>query len=158
MTHKPGKGQTGRSFSRAHVLAIGNARMGTHHSEETKQKISDALSGRIGNVHLGELNPNWKGGYRRNHSGSPMWYMPDHPRARTDGCVLGSHLEAEEVLGRYLKDDEVVHHINGDCSDNRRSNLLICTRGYHMWLHHRIRTMRRTRHAALTRDPATAPK
>lgn len=49
------------------------------------------------------------------------------------------HIEkAEAVLGRPLKKGEVVHHINMDKHDNRNCNLLVCTRKYHMELHHRM--------------------
>ncbi len=57
-------------------------------------------------------------------------------------------LIAEAVLRRPLKRGEVVHHINGDKADNRRKNLLICTRDYHNWLHARMSYLYQREHFA----------
>ena len=42
---------------------------------------------------------------------------------------------ARVILGRNLLKGEVVHHINGKKSDNRITNLHICTQSEHMKLH-----------------------
>jgi len=50
------------------------------------------------------------------------------------GALL-HRLIAENVIGRKLKSNEVVHHIDGDRANNKNNNLLVCSRSYHVWLH-----------------------
>lgn len=85
--------------------------------------------------HAGEGNPNWKGGtvesngYRyvrlKRHRVSP--YYAEHK------------MVAEQMIGRPLREDEIVHHINGDKTDNRPENLMVMTRSEHMKLHAQLR-------------------
>lgn len=52
-------------------------------------------------------------------------YLPNHPRATKDGVVYSHIISAEKKIGRYLKDGEVVHHINENKHDNREENLIV---------------------------------
>lgn len=62
---------------------------------------------------------------------------PYHYEYRRDGSKMGEHrIIAENVLGRPLRKNECVHHINMDKRDNRNCNLLICDTSYHAYLHH----------------------
>jgi hypothetical protein len=70
-------------------------------------------------------------------------YAPDHPRA-SNARVPEQVLIAERVLGRPLRRDETVHHVNQVKTDNRNENLLICTVKYHVWLHRQLWKRTRT--------------
>ncbi|WP_081257740.1 HNH endonuclease [Bacillus wiedmannii] len=43
---------------------------------------------------------------------------------------------AEQKIGRKLRSDEVVHHINGRKTDDRPENLYVCTRNEHTTIHY----------------------
>lgn len=71
----------------------------------------------------GDKNGRWTGG-RITHSLGYVWiHSPIHPYADTRGYVLEHRLVIEKSVGRYLKKQEVVHHINGNKKDNRTENL-----------------------------------
>lgn len=88
------------------------------------------------NPHFGKCGAeavNWRGGvtYAR---GYKLLRLPTHPKAR-NGYVYEHVLVVEKLLGRYLSDNEVVHHINGDRSDNREGNLFVTSRSGHRSAH-----------------------
>lgn len=93
-------------------------------------------------IQIREKNGNWKGG-RQARGGYIYFLTPNHPHADIKGYVLEHRLIAEKALGRYLKRNELVHHNNENTSDNRPCNLLICLISYHIWLHHKLRKIKK---------------
>lgn len=80
----------------------------------------------------GEGHPGWGGG-RVIRKGYWYVYQPDHPNATKQGYVLEHRLAMEEKLGRLLRRNEVVHHMNRDRTDNRPENLqLFRANGEHL--------------------------
>lgn len=50
---------------------------------------------------------------------------PNHPKARIDGYVYIHQLQAEKKLGRLLKKNECVHHIDENKFNNDINNLMV---------------------------------
>lgn len=73
------------------------------------------------------------GYYHQN--GYKLVHVAGHPAAGTKGYVREHRLVAEKTLGRVLTSDEVVHHKNGDKTDNRPDNLDVMTLADHSRLH-----------------------
>ena len=48
-------------------------------------------------------------------------------------------LVMEAYIGRYLNKEEIIHHINGNKSDNRIENLLITNNHEHLQYHSQLR-------------------
>ena len=67
--------------------------------------------------------------------GYMLAYAPKHPNAHKDGYVMLHTVIMERAIGRYLKENEVVHHINHDKKDNRIENLLLMEKHEHMSMH-----------------------
>lgn len=58
-------------------------------------------------------------------------YVPDHPSADRRGRVYLHRIVVENRIGRLLRSDEIVHHKDGDPTNNRLSNLEIKKAGEH---------------------------
>lgn len=85
----------------------------------------------------GNGNPCWRGGERISGNGYVLIYSPNHPFKNNGNCVYEHRLIMGKSLGRFLKEEEVVHHINNDKTDNRLRNLLLFSnQSEHMKHHH----------------------
>jgi hypothetical protein len=83
----------------------------------------------------GDKHPLYKG-ITRHESGYILIKIKDHPRAhKYTGFVFEHIAVAENNIGRRLKPDECVHHINGIKDDNRPDNLMVMTKSDHMRFH-----------------------
>ena len=119
---------------------IGEAHIGIPRPEWLKRRISEFEKTRVG-----DRNSNWRGGRLEwRDDGYIIVYSPEHPYHDRDGYVMEHRLKMEEKLGRYLTEEEVVHHINNIPYDNRIENLLLFpNQSEHMKHHGLLKIMRR---------------
>jgi uncharacterized protein (DUF1330 family) len=61
----------------------------------------------------------------------------DYKNPTISGYIREHRLIMERHLGRLLTKNEVVHHINGNRSDNRLENLQVMTRSEHNIIHNK---------------------
>ena len=56
---------------------------------------------------------------------------PWHPRKTKDNYIYLHRLIVEAKLGRFLEDNEIVHHIDGNHENNHWDNLQVMTQAEH---------------------------
>lgn len=96
----------------------------------------------MGVVHPGPRNPNWKGGRSIASNGYVLQRVgTGHHLADVRGYAYEHRVVAEQKLGRCLRDDEEVHHIDEDKQNNDPSNLEVVTSAEH-GMKHRTSTSR----------------
>jgi len=92
-------------------------------------------------------------------NGYKLIYRPDHSTAMKsdnwEGWVYEHRYVVEVELGIYLKDGEVVHHLDGNRSNNHISNLIVLSISDHMKLHRWMESQIITPNPSLTLKPAT---
>ena len=131
--------KTRTSFKKGHT----GYWLGKHLSKEHKEKLSEASIGHISwyKGKTREKSSSWKGGFVTN-LGYLLFRVPEGCRfacmKKKDGYVLVHRLMMAEYLNRPLTEKEIVHHINGDISDNRIENLELMTLNEHAKLHNNL--------------------
>lgn len=77
----------------------------------------------------------WKGGRSLLKTGYIYVHCPKHPFATKHGYVMEHRLVMESQIGRCLRPDEDVHHINEIKDDNHIDNLELLSKSDHTRLH-----------------------
>jgi len=81
-------------------------------------------------------NPNWQGGKVKRKDGYVMLKLPTHPNKSKSGYFMEHRAVMENNLGRLLDNTEIVHHLDGDRTNNNIENLqLLKNKKEHMILH-----------------------
>jgi hypothetical protein len=72
---------------------------------------------------------------RKNRVSYWMIYKPEHPKANHKKQVREHILIIEDKIGRYLNNNECIHHIDGDGLNNDINNLLLTSKDEHCRIH-----------------------
>ncbi len=131
-------------------------------TQETKEKISKALKGKpskikgrklsketklkISEAHKGKFKKTSEyGGHTKKHkNGYILVLCPNHPYATKNGYVL-EHILAYEKFNNCIVDRTkyVVHHIDGNKTNNTKDNLMLMTKSEHASYHSKQRAKRK---------------
>lgn len=99
--------------------------------EESRLKMIAKLKGKHSSPmtefkkgNCGEKSGHWiRGWYIGN--GYKYIYNPNHPYCTKQGYIREHKLIVEKHIGRYIKKEEQIHHINKNKLDNRIENLML---------------------------------
>ena len=86
-----------------------------------------------------------------------LLFNPTHPSATLRGYVREHRLVMEESLGRFLNENEIVHHIDGDTLNNSVENLKVMNGKEHRIHHLKDSVHRRWNNKSNNRITASSP-
>ena len=125
-----------------HIKAMSESRKGKPSCKKGK-KFSEAHKKALRLNHADyrlEKHPCWKGGRKKTGDGYILLRVRNHLFMNIAGRVFEHRLVMEKHLGRYLKPQEKVHHINGIKDDNRIENLMLfANNGEHQKFHWKLK-------------------
>lgn len=99
-----------------------------------KRDMSNLSKGKEFPERQREGAPNFQGGriFRQGY----VWILDrNHPRRQSNNYVPEHWLVMEQYIGRYIQKGEVVHHVDGNKTNNDIENLELMTRNEHDRLH-----------------------
>ena len=79
----------------------------------------------LGESQRGDGNPSYSGGRHKLSIGYVVILAPEDPEADSRGYIYEHRYVARQIVGRRLKKSEVVHHIDGDKTNNSIENLMV---------------------------------
>lgn len=129
----------GKTHSQEAKAKMAEARKHIKISEETRKKLSIASTGKIfseeaiqkiSTAKTKERHHRWNGGVMTYKNGRTFI------RISKGEYKARARIIMEDKLGRLLLSNEIVHHINGDPSDDRVENLILTNRSKHIINHH----------------------
>lgn len=96
----------------------------------------------LGESQRGDENPAWTGGRHLMDVGYYVILAPEDPEADSRGYIYEHRYVARQLVGRRLKDGEVVHHIDGNKTNNAIENLMVFpSQGAHVRHHAELRRL-----------------
>ena len=107
----------------------------------SSKEIANALGysqtqiNKIAKVNGFQIGDTFHKGYATTHNGYQMRFCSGD---RKSGYMLIHRAMMEEKIGRKLNPNEIVHHINGNKTDNRIENLQIMSKSDHARLHYLV--------------------
>lgn len=101
------------------------------------RKSREAYDLKYPNGRFGENAANWRGGRRKTGKGGRYMtiYKPEHPHASYDGYVMEHRLVMEKKIGRFLTEEEIIHHLDGNGQNNDILNLQLTSKKEHFKEH-----------------------
>jgi len=129
----------GKTHSEETKAKISKSRENVKISEETRKKLSIASTGKIFSeeaiqkmsvAKTKERHHCWNGGVMIHKNGRTFI------RISKGEYKARARIVMENKLGRVLSSNEIIHHINGDPSDDRIENLMLTNRSKHTINHH----------------------